>query len=167
MSSDKAYAVEARLNAMFATGLGPPLMVIKPSVTTRQSTASPSADPHLLLPAEAGAQYFFVLFLVYASGTSQDLQWEYGIPSGGAMSHDPVRLGASNVISVSSYYNDSGLLGAKGMGVGVLATAVDVGTFDNSGGGAGNFVFRWAQYTSGASDTSVYPKSALVLWKAG
>lgn len=136
--------------------LGLTLGAYKTADTSRSSTTTLTADPHLTLSVAANAVYAVHVSLAYQAGTTEDMKTDFTVPSGATM-------------DTTRYLNNIGTHQT-------IATAATVGIWQGSGGNegatmwgtlvtssAGTFALRWAQNTSGATATILRAMSSMTL----
>lgn len=141
----------------------------KPSDTTRTSTATLAADPHLTIPVEANAVYILESFLAYISTTTGDFSVRWQGPAGNfptmRWNHNGLSAGATASTSASqsaSYTNAAIDLGGTGTNVAARPMGYVV-----VGATAGDFSLMWAQSVAEATNTTLFAGSWLRLTKVG
>ncbi|MDG4535336.1 hypothetical protein [Streptomyces sp. AV19] len=141
-----------------------PMVVRKTADTSRASTATPTADPHLTFSVEANAVYVWHGFIKYFADPTPDLQVNFTAPTGslgewhqiaagsgtttGTTAGYSVRMDSNDVTSGRNFYGTSD----TDMG------AVIHGTL-RVGSTAGTFALQWAQASSSATATILYTDS--------
>lgn len=139
--------------------------VAKASDTTRNNTASRTADPELTLSVLANRTYKVECFLVYDAATTADLSIGWSVPSGAVFkwTADALRTAAataSDQISRNALNTASSVsIGGAGAGTEVVALVQGVLIV----GSAGSLTLNWAQATAEASDAVVRTRSFLRL----
>lgn len=141
------------------------LGVYKTGDTSRTSTTTLTADPHLSIAVAANAVYTLVIRLAINAGATPDFKWDLTAP-GGATISDYSYL-AWGAVSLHDY-GTLPLLSSVGVAVGdgnvrpltLWGTLVTVGT-------AANLDLRWAQNTSSGTATILKAGSSLSLVRIG
>ncbi|NUK07457.1 hypothetical protein HRW18_05395 [Streptomyces lunaelactis] len=134
-----------------------PLQVIKQSQTLRASTTTLTADPELVLPLEASAQYIIDGHIIYgAASATPGLQCSIVGPAGSS------GVWSANAPAVSAV-PDPALMRWRSFG---LSSSTGFGSNGSNNAGmrihanittttAGNLSFNWAQSVSNATATEV------------
>lgn len=132
-----------------------PDIAVKSSNTSRTSTTTLTADPHLVIALEANATYDFDMELLYNGGTngSSDLKYGFTGPAGYAMTLGnisvtiPAGVGIGGGTQATTFV--TGSVGTSSP----LMTRV-TGTVTTSST-AGNLTLTWAQNTSSGTATTL------------
>jgi hypothetical protein len=156
-----AWTSGQRVTAALITAMQP-IIVVKAANTSRASTTTLAADPHLVLPVSAGATYLMDGWLEYDGnfGSPGDFKADWTLPSGGTLrwglhsnaagdttqKYATTTASASTVVTAGAYGIGSTANGARPAGY--LTTSA-----------AGNITLRWAQNSSSATATTVYAGS--------
>jgi hypothetical protein len=144
----------------------------KTSDTTRTSTTTPTADPHLTLPVEANKAYAVKLMLFHAgpNGTA-DFKIQFAVPAGssyrwGATAGMDPNFEPGNAATVPNNLNTESTTGVV-MG---STTGTSGQTFGSvfegvleTGGTAGDITLEWAQNVSDPGNSVMRQKSFLRL----
>lgn len=169
-------------------GLGGVQFARKTVDTSRASTTVFSADPHLLLPLEANAVYVFrAVFAVSGRDLSADdgepnFKCDFTVPAGSSIrwsytSYGTDQDGAIDATPQSttntSFPNPAGVLfliitdrANDSLGT-VVSYGVALEGLVRTAGTAGNVTFRWAQFLSSATATTVYEDSLILAQRVG
>jgi hypothetical protein len=133
--------------------------------TANESVSSSIAlqdDDHLFVTVEANAAYHVTLVLFVASQTANDFRFNFSGPSGFAFNY--IANGQELAAGAGLYKDDTCFVGDAtadqpigGMG-GITAPGHIEGVL-TTGGSAGTFRLRWAQWVSGASGTTLLTNS--------
>lgn len=147
------------------------LYVEKTADTSRASTTSRTADPHLTLPVKANATYEMSGLLVYGAGgaaSTNGFDFGFTAPSGATLeweSNAKIDTDGSNSAAAKWFVHrvlaDSIFTGGAGGNTNKL-NATPQGRLKTSST-AGNLVVVWAQHTSSATATILYTGSHLRL----
>lgn len=132
-----------------------PLFAYKVADEIVNNSAAFQDDNELFVSLAANAVYEGWLHVVYNSGTTPDLKWQFTKPSG-ATQNDWAFLGYSTA-SALTYGTGGQSATAGGLGGKTVADAWGLITTTN----AGQLQWQWAQNTANASDTTVYAGSYL------
>ena len=130
------------------TGIGQDIFKTKATLTSRNTTVTPAADPHLTTAVVANATYFVTCPLAWTNG-------------GGGF-----RANWTGPAAASMVWTDN-----DGVGVGTLAGNVTFSATTGTtltgtlvtGANAGTFALQWAQSTSNAADTTLLAGCSLWL----
>jgi hypothetical protein len=135
------------------------LGVHKTGDTSRTSTTTLAADPHLSIAVAANAVYALVIRLAINAGATPDFRWDLSAPAAATISdYSYLAWGASSLHD----YGTLPLLSSVGVAVGdgnvrpltLWGTLITAGT-------AGNLALRWAQNTSSATATILKAGSSI------
>lgn len=150
-----------------------PMIVSKPSATSRASTTTLAADPDLTVQLEANAIYFVEFHIHYAALDATKFKTDWTVPSGS--SGNRCVLGMGSTANQASADNVSGRFGVHN-----YATATVYGTRDHVTNqcyaqetatvvttNAGTLALRWAQSVSGVSNTTLYDTSLMRVTRLG
>ncbi len=164
-ASDKAYATEARLNVL----IGSRVAVAKPSSTTRTSTTTLTADPHLTGTLAANTSYWLELCAVVTGPAAADFKWDFTFPSGLTFTGYALASGAGAplVQSWSPGANALSVAGVTGTAGGGADDTVSVRGMLVTSGTSGTFTWRWAQLVSDPGNTIVRSGSSMLLQVSG
>lgn len=143
-----------QVNGSFsASGTGNSRTVRKTADQSVTSSTTLVNDSHLVLSVVANATYTLFLMCVFSGGTTGDIKFSWGVPSGTVLRWVD-QTGTSGLAADLDVYSAPG--GTTQVGFQIWATVVTSGT-------AGNIQFRWAQNTSDATATIVRANSHLCL----
>ncbi|MEV6436327.1 hypothetical protein [Streptomyces anulatus] len=143
-----------QVNGAFSTsGAGSSRTVRKTADQSVTSSTTLVNDSHLVLPVVANATYTLFLMCVFSGGTTGDIKFSWGVPSGTVLRWVD-QTGTSGLAADLDVYSAPG--GTTQVGLQIWATVVTSGT-------AGNIQFRWAQNASDATATIVRANSQLCL----
>jgi len=132
-----------------------PLFAFKVADEIVNNSTTFQDDDELFFTLEANAVYEGNLHVVYNSGTTPDLKWQFTKPSG-ATQTDWSFLGYSTA-SALTYGTGGESATAGGLGGKTTADAYGLITTTN----AGTLRLQWAQNTANASNTTIYAGSYL------
>lgn len=145
-----------------------PLAAVKSANESVTSSTLLQNDNELLLPVAASATYEWELFADYDGGTqgAADLQWGWAVPAGASMDYTAAYLGTAGTAQVGQQFTAASTPAAGTNGAGShravrLSGIIAVSTT------AGNMQWKWAQNTSNATATTVYPNSYLTAVRVG
>lgn len=131
------------------TGLGSDRFARKTASTSRASTITPAADPHLAVSVEANATYNVTAQLAWRPSGSGGFRFDFTGPSGAEMIFIDNDSGSSLAIGDDLTFNVT-------VGATIGGTLVTAGT-------AGTLTLRWAQNVSNATNTTLNEHSSLWL----
>lgn len=161
------FAAGQRLQAAQLTAMQP-LTVRKVTDESLANNTTLQDDDSLLLPVEANATYDFELNLHYSADSDRDLKIGFSLSSGFMeyLIHGQLTgtTGTSSAVDTNRYFlGSTPALGGSAVGSNTaILAALFTGTV-NVGGTPGNFVFRFAQNSSGAVASIVRGSSSLTL----
>lgn len=140
-----------------------PDIAVKASNTSRSTTTTLAADPHLVLPLEANATYDLDLDIAYNGNTngSGDLKFGFSGPSGYTMAFGAWLVSIPAGVS-SSGGNQGTTLVSGSAGTGTPLAAKVHGTVSTSST-AGSLTLLWAQNTSNGTATTLTTGSKMRL----
>lgn len=130
-------------------GLGSDRFARKTASTSRASTITPAADPHLAVSVEANATYNVTAQLAWRPSGSGGFRFDFTGPSGAEMIFIDNDSGSSLAIGDDLTFNVT-------VGATIGGTLVTAGT-------AGTLTLRWAQNVSNATNTTLNEHSSLWL----
>ena len=152
-----------------------PQFTRKTADTARAATTTLTDDPHLTWTVEADAVYYVDGWIKFDAPTAADINFGWTVPTGTEGEWTAFGAGLSPVISFSStgvaqtdtvssrgytirtesldLSTNNRTMGA--LGVGTLMSVLITATV-RVGSTGGTFAFKWAQFTSDASATTVY-----------
>lgn len=130
-------------------GLGSDRFARKTASTSRASTVTPAADPHLAVSVEANATYNVILQLAWRPSGSGGFRFDFTGPSGAEMIFIDNDSGSSLAIGDDLTFNVT-------VGATIGGTLVTAGT-------AGTLTLRWAQNVSNATNTTLNEHSSMWL----
>lgn len=131
-----------------SAGVGQELFAVKSATTSRASTTTLTADPHLTVTVAANATYMMFCVLGYTPTGAGGLKYGWIFPSGATMQWTD-NDGAGQAISGTNILNADDGTGPTGM----LVTSSTGGTF----------ALRWAQITSNSTATNLLAGCSLYL----
>jgi len=125
-------------------------------------------DNELVFTAGANEVCYLTYWLMYRSGTTPDIKFQFSLPTGGVMQAVP-----QDVISVIAA--QGGITPWDGTGSSIIFNGagaavtqiVIIWALYVGGGIAGNIILRWAQNTADVSDTKVLQNSFIIWRKLG
>ena len=126
--------------------------------TTTNSTFINDTD--MRLAVAAGATYEFHAYIRFSSGTGQDWKSSFNVPAGAIARFQFLGRTLSGTFVGDDEYPAASTVQSQGRGVGVLSNGQFMGVVVTAGS-AGNFIYQWAQNTSGAFNTTLYANSYL------
>jgi len=132
-----------------------PDIAVKSSATSRASTTTLTADPHLVVSLEANAVYEFDLDLSYNGGTngSSDLKFAFTGPSGYSMTFGTLLVAIPAGVTLGGGTQASTLVsGSVGTSTPLYARVSGTVTTSTT---AGSLTLTWAQNTSSATNTTL------------
>ena len=140
-----------------------PLAVIKSADTSRTSTTSLTADPHLTLSVAASATYQVDVVLLYKGPSGAGFfQWDFDIPASAVFVNVASYMNSSGNATVQ--YNSAGVTtqwaNTEGTG-GSTDDAVRIGGTLAVSSTSGTFDLKWAQHASNGVATSLLSNSTL------
>jgi hypothetical protein len=144
------------------------LFAYKPSNTSRASTTSATADPHLTFTVEANATYTLSGFLVYDGLDTADLKFGFTAPAGTTGSWWPGAADSSmNALAYSPRWGaltdvTTATMAVGAQGAGTILAAAPKGLVITSGT-PGTFSLVWAQNSSSGTATILRTHSWLRL----
>jgi hypothetical protein len=144
------------------------LFAYKPSNTSRTSTTTATADPHLTFTVEANTVYTLNGFLVYDGVDTGDLKFGFTAPAGTTGSWWPGAADSSmNALAYAPRWGaltdvTSATMAAGAQGAGTILAAEPRGLVVTSGT-PGTFSLVWAQNTSSSTATILRTHSWLRL----
>jgi hypothetical protein len=147
-----------------------PLWIGKTVTTDRPSTTTITADPELVLPVEANAEYIFEFYLRISGVQAGGIDIQPTTPTGGTGSYSCTRLTADATAdtgqAVETRTSTRLLFNVETEFSPVSTTAHQV--LEGSGrlitaGTSGNFSIDWAQNASNATATSMHSDSWIQL----
>lgn len=130
-------------------GLGSDRFARKTASTSRASTITPAADPHLAVSVEANATYNVIAQLAWRPSGSGGFRFDFTGPSGAEMIFIDNDSGSSLAIGDDLTFNVT-------VGATIGGTLITAGT-------AGTLTLRWAQNVSNATNTTLNEHSSLWL----
>lgn len=169
-----------RITASFLRSMLP-MVARKTSDTSRSSTATPAADPHLTFDLEANAVYVMDGWLKYDGPTAGDLNVDWTGPSGilgewtavgvgnaviGSSAAPALQTDTQDVRGYMVRMETTDIQSARSFGClgtgGTQITLVIHGCIRN-GSNAGTYSMDWSQGTSNGTATTLYTDSWLRL----
>ncbi|MFJ4863391.1 hypothetical protein [Streptomyces sp. NPDC088748] len=137
-----------------------PITAVKAANTSRTSTTTLAADPHLVLPVSANATYLLDGWIEYdgAFGAG-DLKADWTLPAGATIRWGLHANASGDTTQKYASSTAAGTLTAGTYGVGSFANGARPAGYLVIGGTAGNATFRWAQNSSNATATTLYAGS--------
>lgn len=156
-----AAHLNAEIRDQFNTLIASEPEVIKAASTSRTSTTTLAADPHLALTVAANATYTLDGFIdydgVFGAG---GLKVDFTLPASAVLRWGLLgNVAADTTQKYGSNTADTGSLTAGTYGTGGTHTAARLSGHLTVAGTAGTMQLRWAQNASNATATTVYEKS--------
>ena len=146
-------------NGDFATtGIGGQVFARKTADTSRASTTTATADPHLSVAMQANATYVIDGFIIYNAGTTGDMGMQFGVPAGATGDWNAVGWGRGAGASVGTdgftvRLNDNSITQNRTYGGDTTDITAHVKGIVITAGTAGNLTVDWAQAASDATAT--------------
>lgn len=157
------------------TGVGGILVKVKSADTSRSSTITTTADPHINFTLAASATYILDGFLYYSAGSAGDFQVAWSIPTGASGQWLGNGVGTSVASATSAGGTTTDNATSWGYTLRAESTAMNAarayGGIDTStafgvqlvgtvhSGSGGTFALAWAQNSSSATATKLYTDS--------
>jgi len=141
------------------------LGVYKASDTSRSSTTSLTADPHLTLAVAASAVYLVTLALTVAGDAAGDFKFDFTVPTGATMSKYRYLANATGTTSefgTLALASTAGSISCDGADRPLMIWGTLITTTNT-----GNITLRWAQNTSNAIGTVIRTASSMLLVRIG
>ncbi|QKY78571.1 hypothetical protein SEA_DRYAD_33 [Streptomyces phage Dryad] len=132
-----------------ASGIGADLYARKTASTSRSSTITTTADPHLVVAVEANAVYNILANLVWRPSGSGGFRFGWTLPTGCSIIFIDNDSGSAIATTDELTFN--------------VTTGSSVGGILVVGGTAGNVTLKWAQNASNATATVLQANSSLWL----
>lgn len=150
-----------------------PLFVRKPTeVQVVNNSIAFVNDDALLLPLQANARYVLDGFLIWDSGTTADIKFDWVGPAGFTVG----RWAVNSIDTTSTTLTGAGNVGQSGTAATAIPRGgVGIGTFVSgllfglvtTAGTAGNLQLRWAQNALEAVNTRIKTESWIRLFRVG
>ena len=142
-----------------------PLAVVKSADTSRTSTTSLTADPHLTLSVAASATYQVDVVLLYKGPSGAGFfQWDFDVPTSAVFPNVASYTNSSGNATVQ--YNAAGVTSqwanTEGTG-GTNDDAIRIGGTLVVSSTAGTFDLKWAQHASNGTAVSLLANSYMML----
>jgi hypothetical protein len=159
-------SVLAQLVAELQNLFNDTLKVVKPSNTSRTSTTTLAADPHMVIALEANTTYDFEIRAYWSGAAAGDISFAMAFPASSSVTWGGIRL----VVSASPTGDaDFGIFIAPTSAVSAI-NAGGVGGDQMSlitgtvvvGATPGNLTLWWAQGTSSGTATILWARSTMV-----
>lgn len=144
-----------------------PAAAFKTADTDVVSSTTLVTDPELQVDFVANTSYTFIGFLLYDAATGADIKWTFtGFAGGALLRYGPIRANLTG--NFVGQFADTGasIETAAGLGAGVLASAVLIGSLQTFSVG-GTMQLQWAQNSSSATPTFLKAQSQLTLIRSG
>jgi len=147
-----------------------PITASKSATTSRNTTTTETADPHLVLPLLANRTYDVkgVLLVTSAANAAGDFRCSFTFPTGATVSSGAIGVHDSLASLTSADGQFSGEAAdatsptaAVGYGASTSVTAIQVELRVAVGANAGNLTLQWAQLASNANNTNLLSGSWL------
>lgn len=138
---------------------------LKTADTSRTSTTTLTADPDLVVVADANKIYEMLIMMVYNGPTAGGFKFDVTVPSGTTFAGALWQVSSAGTFAAAAVLSPSGLTLAGITGFHFTATtgsdqaAYIMGTLDTAGTG-GNVTVRWAQDTSSGTSTKLLTGSS-------
>lgn len=143
-----------------------PLYLYKTASTSRASTTTLTADPHLIVPMAANAMYDLLGMLDYEADATGDMKFQFTLPAAATMNYAWTGYTPADSISVNGSNTASTVNQIGGGGAGVGRSVLLLGNIVTSST-AGNLGVNWAQNASVATATIFHQYSYLKLVRVG
>lgn len=134
---------------------------------TVNNTTTLVSSTDLTLSVAANSVYTLDAFVIYVSGTTPDIKFNYSYPSGASLRFSAYYIATTdttgNAAMIRDVVDDFGAFGAGGIGTGMMSM-IPQGRL-TVGATAGNFVVQFAQFTANVSNTLLKAGSWIELVK--
>ena len=163
MTSDKAYALEARIAKQVGEGWSIPFDAVKSATEARTSTTL-ADDADLQFTGVLAGTYMLDLDVVYDGGAGAsegDFKWGFSFPTGSMDLGGAARLTDQNVHLIHYDASTSITVGTNGLNTWLNFNVR--GTMIISA--SGNVVFRWACGTNTGTRSDLAVNSRLALYR--
>ncbi|MFD9515954.1 hypothetical protein [Streptomyces sp. NPDC059979] len=156
-----AALMNAEIRDQFNALIAAQPSIVKGSNTSRTSTTTLAADPHLALNVSASATYLVDGFIDYDGAFGAGgLKVDFTLPAGAVLRWGLLgNVVADTTQKYASNTADTGSLTAGTYGTGGTHTAGTLRGYLTVAGTAGALTMRWAQNASNATATTVYAGS--------
>lgn len=170
--------VTAALLAAMTNGISElrPVTAAKTLTTSRNSTTTDTADPHLVLALAASKTYDIkgVLLVSSAANAAGDFKFSFTFPTGAELTVAPIGVHDSLASSSSAdgqfaviTPDASSPTSSLSFGASTTATGIQVEGRITVGSTAGNLTLLWSQLSSNANATSLLQGSWLTAYPVG
>ena len=143
-----------------------PRFAYKTAQTSRASTTTLVADPHLIVPVDANAHYVLTGLIDYEADVTGDVKFQFTLPAGASMNFAWVGWQASDTFSNNGTNTTATVVTLGGGGAGQGRGNTIAGTVTTAGT-AGNLGVNWAQNVSSGTATIWHAESYLMLVRVG
>jgi hypothetical protein len=149
-------------------GVGKTIWRRKPGNTSRASTATLTADPHLSAPVVANAEYRFDFLIIYDGDSAADLKVGLSAPAGCTGVWWPGAMDSSGSAFASSpRWGAIEDIGTSSMAVGCIGSGTALAMRASGtlvvAATAGTFALTWAQNSGSPTATVLHQHSSLLL----
>ena len=133
-------------------------MVIKTSDTTIQSDATVNDDPHLQFMVSINERVAGYAMIFVTSGTTPDFRYNFSVPAGTTGDRFDGALSGNVLAATATLVTEEAAIATTGSKQAIL---IPFSLLVSST--AGTVIFRWAQNTSTASNTTVHAGSYIMV----
>ena len=133
-------------------------MVIKTSDTTIQSDNTVNDDTELRFAVQAGYRYCGYAMIFVTSGTTPDFKYNFSVPVGATGYRLDAALSGAAMGTATSITTEKTGIATTGS-----RQCIFIPFFIKTASTAGEVIFRWAQNTSTASNTTVHEGSFIMV----
>lgn len=171
LKTDDSLVVGANLTVtgnLTTSGVGQILFARKTADTSRASTITATADPHLTVAVSANSTYEVEAYIIYNANITGDFGMQFGVPAGAAGSWSGVGWGRDATASVGTAgwtvrMNENSITQNRTYGGDTTDLTIHCKGVVVTAGTAGNFTMDWAQAVSDAGATIVKTNSYMTL----
>jgi hypothetical protein len=144
-----------------------PRFAYKTASTSRTSTTTLAADPHLIVPVDGSAMYELIGFIDFEASVTGDMKFQFTLPASATMNYAWISWTAgADLFSNNAGNTQSTVNSIGGNGAGIARGCSIQGTVTTAASG-GNLGVNWAQDTSSATATIWHAQSYLKLVRVG
>jgi hypothetical protein len=142
-----------------------PLYAQKTANTSRASSTTLTADPHLIVAMAASATYDLTCLFDYEADAANDMKFQFTLPAGGTMNYNYCGWGTTDLFTNNAGNGSGTVPTIGGGGAGVARGVTIMGNIVTSS--AGNLGVNWAQNSSGGVATIWHTSSYMKLVRVG
>lgn len=144
-----------------------PRHAYKTANTSRTSTTTLAADPHLIVPVDANAMYELTGLIDFEADAAGDMKFQFTLPASATMNYTWLSWTAvADLFTNNATNNQTTVASIGGGGAGVGRGVILQGNVTTAGT-AGNLGINWAQNTSSGTATIWHQYSYLKLLRVG